>query len=57
MEAASEIQDMEVIFDQLDYVCRSIVSQLVRMYCEGFNKNSVVCVENAAILDKKMAIE
>lgn len=54
-EAASEIEGPEVLINhQTQYVCRSILNQLGRMYLtENYSKESVIRVAQAAIQDKK----
>jgi len=54
LEAASDINDLNQIFIPDEYMCRSILSQLGRMYLvENFDTKSVVTVARLAI-DKKM---
>lgn len=51
-EAASEIDNIDVLFRN-DYVCRSILSQLGRMWRQdGFNKASVIEIAKEAIRAK-----
>lgn len=54
-EVASEIEDLELLINnQTQYMCRSILNQLGRMYrTEGYRKESIVSVAKAAIQDKK----
>ena len=53
MDAASEIPNLELILTE-HYMCRSILCQLGRMYCQDhFNKASVIKVANAAIQDRR----
>ena len=51
MDAASEIEDLQLLFDEKTrYMCRSIISQLGRMYqVNGYDEESVVYVAKAAI--------
>jgi hypothetical protein len=52
-EAASEIQDLDLIF-RPDYMCRSILNQLGRMLrIEGYSKNDVIAIAKEAIQGKK----
>ena len=53
LEAASEIQDLELICGQ-DYQCRSILNQLGRMLrIEGYSENDIIAIAKEAIKAKK----
>jgi hypothetical protein len=54
-EAASEIEDLKLIFDsEADYVCRSVLSQLGRMaQVDGYSENEVIEIAKEAIKGKK----
>jgi hypothetical protein len=55
-EAASEIDGLETICGE-DYQCRSILSQLGRMYrTEGYSKEDVIDIAKDAIQAKKDGI-
>ena len=52
-EAASEIEDLELIWGD-EYYCRSIMNQLGRMYRkDGYNANDVIAIAKEAIKGKK----
>jgi hypothetical protein len=55
MDAASEIEGLELLFDEkTHYMCRSILSQLGRMYqTQNYNEESIVYVAKVAIRDRK----
>ena len=53
-EAASEIENLDVIFVPDVYMCRSILNQLGRMrLIENYDKESVVEIAKVAIYKKK----
>ena len=52
-EAASEIDDLELIWGD-EYYCRSIMSQLGRMRrTEGYSDNDIITIAKEAIKNKK----
>lgn len=53
MEAASEIENLELICNE-EYQCRSILNQLGRMQrIEGYSKNDIIEIAKVAIKSKK----